>query len=85
MRQGCLFYVLFGIYLGGPFVMDCKSLVYLIDQAVLSMDGGEGYRAGMYPRAAHDCIHGKDSDDLRICLEGLSGEDPFDPGRTGPV
>ena len=50
-------------------------LLYLLDEAVKSMDARAGIRAGMYIRAAHDFAHGRQSNALDICLEMFEPND----------
>jgi len=35
------------------------------------MKNGQGLRCGMYIRAAHDWIHGKESTELAVCMDGF--------------
>jgi len=46
-----------------------KTLAFLIDESVKSMEKREGMRSALYLRAAHDYIHNIKSTELEVCLE----------------
>lgn len=45
------------------------KLVFMIDEAVKSMENKEGFLSGFYLRAAYDYIHSIKSTTLEIALE----------------
>jgi hypothetical protein len=45
------------------------KLVFMIDEAVKSMENHEGYRCSFYLRAASDYIHSIQSNKVEIALE----------------
>lgn len=47
------------------------KLVFMIDEAVKSMENREGFRSALYLRAAHDYIHNVKSVGLEICIENF--------------
>jgi hypothetical protein len=50
--------------------MHDPKLVFMINEAIQSMEAHQGIRCGFYLRAAHDYIHSKtDSTKLEIALE----------------
>lgn len=45
------------------------ELVFIIDEAIKSMNNRQGFRSGFYLRAAYDYVHSIDSTTLEIALE----------------